>query len=279
MIQDILPLQFDVSYKQESPRDGDYLFMLNGNDVFFHGETKSDYLPTCGEIASYCPDLAEKAVYLFSIDDKAFYYLADIPALPAGFTARPVQGFREYRPTWMGYAGITASHLALWYDKNRYCGKCRERMRPKADERALVCESCGSIIFAGISPAVIVAIVDSDRILFTRYANRSSTSHALVAGFMEVGQSLEATVRREGMEEVGLKVKNIRYYKSQPWGFSSSVLIGMFADLDGSPEITIDEKELQEALWVAREDITERDSGISLTSEMMDAFRRNIFPK
>lgn len=279
MIQDIVPHQFTIGFKQGGPRDGDYIFLLRGNEVVFTGDAEEDFLPTYEKMKPLCPNLDTAAVYLFSIDDMAFYYLADAPDLPPEFVTRPVQGFREYKPKWLAYAGITASHLALWYDKNRYCGRCRESMKPKADERALVCESCGSIIFAGISPAVIVAIMDGDRILMTRYANRPFTKFALVAGFMEVGETLEDTVRREVMEEVGLRVKNIRYYKSQPWGFSSSVLVGMFADLDGSPEITIDENELQEALWIARADISERDSGISLTSEMIDSFRRDNFPR
>lgn len=279
MIQDIVPHQFTIGVKQDGPHDGDYIFMLRGGEAVFTGEAAEDFLPTYERMKAICPELDTAAVYLFSIDGMAFYYLADVPDLPPGFAARPVQGFREYQPKWLAYAGITASHLALWYDKNRYCGRCREPMKPKADERALICESCGSIIFAGISPAVIVAIVDGDRILMTRYANRPFTRHALVAGFMEVGETLEDTVRREVMEEVGLRVKNIRYYKSQPWGFSSSVLVGMFADLDGSDEITIDENELQEAEWIVREDISEKDSGISLTSEMIDMFRQDTFPK
>ncbi len=87
-----------------------------------------------------------------------------------------------------------------------------------------------------LSPAVIVGVIDRERerILMTRYANRpDSKLAALIAGFMEVGETVEETVRREVFEETGVRVKNIRYYKSQPWAFSGSVLVGFFLLLGG----------------------------------------------
>ena len=76
-------------------------------------------------------------------------------------------------------------------------------------------------------------------------------------------------------EEVGLKVKNITYYKNQPWSFSDTLLMGFFAEVDGSNEIVRDEKELSEAVWFERENIPVNNSSISLTNEMIEKFRRN----
>ena len=76
------------------------------------------------------------------------------------------------------------------------------------------------MVYPRISPAVIVGILNGDKLLMSKYAGRSYRSYALIAGFIEIGESAEQTVQREVMEEVGLKVKNIRYYKSQPWGFT-----------------------------------------------------------
>jgi len=136
------------------------------------------------------------------------------------------------------------------------------------------CPKCGASYYPRISPAVIVAVTDGDRLLLTRYADRPGVNYALIAGFCEVGESIEDTVRREVMEEVGLKVKNIRFYKSQPWGFSSSLLVGFYCDLDGSGEVTLDGEELALAEWFDRKDIAVNDTSISLTSEMIDTFRR-----
>ncbi|MBE5730318.1 MAG: NUDIX domain-containing protein, partial [Clostridiales bacterium] len=93
-------------------------------------------------------------------------------------------------------------------------------------------------------------------------------------GYVEVGESFEDTVRREVMEEVGLKVKNIRYYKSQPWPFTNTLLAGYFCEVDGSSEVTVDQNELSTAVWLARDEIPEI-STVSLTGTMIMAFKRN----
>ena len=77
------------------------------------------------------------------------------------------------------------------------------------------------------------------------------------------------------MEEVGLQVKNIRYYKSQPWGCASNLLLGYFAELDGKDDIHMDKEELAEAVWVQRNEIIEINDGVSLTREMIEVFRNH----
>ena len=129
-------------------------------------------------------------------------------------------------------------------------------------------------VYPKISPAVIVAVTDGDRLLLTKYAGREFKRYALVAGFNEIGESIEDTVRREVMEEVGLKVKNLRFYKSQPWVFTDSLLMGFFCELDGDNKITLQEDELAEAEWFERQDLPDDHSGISLTGEMIEVFRR-----
>jgi NAD+ diphosphatase len=94
-----------------------------------------------------------------------------------------------------------------------------------------------------------------------------------VAGFVEIGETLEQAVQREVKEEVGLKVKNLKFYKSQPWPFTDTILAGFYAELDGDDTITLQEDELALGVWVNREDIPEDELKISLTGEMMDAFR------
>jgi NAD+ diphosphatase len=133
------------------------------------------------------------------------------------------------------------------------------------------CPDCGQVEYPKISPAVIVGVTDGDRLLLTKYAGRSFTRYALIAGFTEIGETIEETVQREVMEEVGLKVKNIRYYRSQPWSFSDTLLMGFFADLDGEDRIRLDEEELSVAEWHTRGTIP-GDDGISLTREMMRVF-------
>jgi NAD+ diphosphatase len=141
----------------------------------------------------------------------------------------------------------------------------------------MVCPKCGLIEYPKISPVVIVAVTNGNSILLTRYANRPQTHFALVAGFVEIGETLEDTVRREVLEETGVRVKNLRYYKSQPWGFSSSLLNGFYCDLDGDDAIKVDGVELSEAVWVPRDEVPPMmmppDKNVALTAEMMEMFR------
>jgi NAD+ diphosphatase len=125
-----------------------------------------------------------------------------------------------------------------------------------------------------ICPAVIVGVTHGDKILMTKYADRAnSKNYALIAGFAEIGESIEETVKREVMEEVGLKVKNLRYYTSQPWSFSETLLLGFWCELEGSDEIHLDTEELSVGEWLHRSEIPEASGRISLTGTMIEAFR------
>ena len=179
------------------------------------------------------------------------------------------------QPGWLGFGAATAVHLARWYRDNRLCSRCAEALIPSDHERALCCPACGFIVYPRINPVVIVAVTDGDRLLMTRGIGSVYRRYALVAGFVEIGEALEDTVRREVMEEVGLRVKNIRYYKSQPWAFSNSVLAGFFAEVDGDTTVQLDGQELAEASWVERELIPIDENRSSLTADMIMSFRES----
>ena len=175
-------------------------------------------------------------------------------------------------PRETAYALFTAYHLAVWYRDSRYCGRCGKKTIHSSTERAMVCPDCGNVIYPRINPAVIVGVINKDRLLITKYA-RGYGGSALVAGFTEIGETFEETVAREVQEETGLSVRNIRYYKSQPWGPAADILAGYYCEVDGNEEITIDASELKTAQWVKREDIVLQDNDWSLTNEMMKVFK------
>ena len=127
--------------------------------------------------------------------------------------------------------------------------------------------------FPRINPAVIVAVTNGDKLLLTKYRDREYKKYALVAGFTEIGESFEDTVRREVFEETGLKVKNIKYYKSQPWALADNILAGYFCEVDGDTDIIMDKEELSVAEWVSREDIPLIIEELSLTNEMIQKFK------
>ena len=191
----------------------------------------------------------------------------------------PVRQLRQLQSKEICFGIMTAWHLYCWYQNNRFCGSCGTPTLHDHKERMLRCPNCGNMIFPKISPAVIIAVTDGDRLLLSKYAGRAYTRYALLAGYTEIGETLEQTVAREVMEEVGLKVKNPRYYKSQPWGVDGNILMGFFCDLDGDDTIHIDAQELSMADWYDRHALPAQDDGISMTREMIRIFGEGKEPK
>jgi len=267
MIQDITPHIFDNTYIDEPPRLHDVCLIFRDNAVYVHKQGGAIEFLTYGMVSSK----PNKVTYFFTIDDTR-YYLTECDISRYGYRFYPVRELRYAQPKDAVFAIMTAYHLLTWYSNNRFCGRCGAEMTHDADMRALNC-SCGNQVFPRISPAVIVAVVNDDKLLLTKYRGRAYKNYALVAGFAEIGETLEDTVRREVMEETGLSVTRIRYYKSQPWGVDSNLLVGFFARLEGSDEILIEEDELSEAGWFRRDEIEMTSDGVSLTSEMIQAFR------
>lgn len=273
MIQDIAPHRFKVAYTPSEAKKEDILLIFKGSSVLVREENGRTWFPSVGGF-----DVKGEPVYLFEIDDtKIFMTDVDDEVVFEGWDFVQQEYFRTAAPNWKAFAGITAVQLHRWYETNKFCSCCGGKTEHGKTERSLVCKNCGRVVYPTISPCVIVAVTDNDRLVMTKYnpKNHKYSRYALVAGYNEIGETLEDTVRREVMEEVGLKVKNIRYFGSQPWAFSSTLLMGFFCELDGSDKITIEEDELSEANWFKREDIPHMSSLASLTNTMIEHFRTN----
>ena len=277
MIQDIGAHKFDLSYQQPKAEDGDFCLFIKNSKTFLKKKGTDSYeIPKFCDFSEEKEELKEKAYYLFSIDNFRYFYVADIKNQKLeDYELCPNSAFRKMSPAYQAFAGITATQLHRWKESRRFCGHCGHPTENSKTERALVCPVCGQTEYPKISPAVIVAITDGDRVILSRYrvSNNPYRGYALIAGFVEIGETFEDTVRREVMEEVGLKVKNIRYYKSQPWGFDSNLLLGYFCELAEEGEIRLDEEELSVAEWVDYHDIPEDREKLSLTHEMMTYFK------
>ena len=276
MIQDIYPHIYHNEYKDFQPENTDFILVFHRNTVMIRFKEEHLRYPTFSEMQSFSCDYQ----YLFSIDNYKYFlalpkscHLEEPSIMIDGYHYENVRIFRSAASRHTAFAGITAHHLFGWYQSNQFCGRCGQKMLPDHKERMLFCPDCRNMVYPRISPAVIVGIINGDQILMSKYAGRSYTNYALIAGFPEIGECAEQTVAREVMEEVGLKVKNIRYYKSQPWAFSGSLLMGFFCDLDGSDQIKLDTSELAEAGWYSRDEITLEDDHISLTREMIMHFK------
>ena len=276
MIQDIYPSKLNNAYVKYKIDREDALLVFNGDGKILVREEEGAIIFPNNEVID-----DENAVYLFSVDGKK--YFLSLPKPQVEETAQP-EGFvyysiREIRDLFEGkevFAAFTAYHLWKWYADNRYCGKCRTQFILGENERSLVCPTCRNTVYPRINPAVIVGVIKEDCLLVTKYKS-GYANNALIAGFTEIGETLEETVSREVFEETGVKVKNIRYYKSQPWGMAQDILVGFYCEADGEGEIHMDENELKYAEWVKREDIELQPNNLSLTNEMMKNFKEKLF--
>ncbi|MBO5461531.1 MAG: NAD(+) diphosphatase [Ruminococcus sp.] len=276
MIQDITPHQFNNQYRILPPNRGSYLLYYEKNTCLIREENDEIFFPTFEELEGYIEDLYENYTYLFSIDEESYYLLNRWnPEWLPDYELRGKETFRRAKPDYRAFAGITGLQLANWYKSRQFCGRCGSKMRHDTKERMMRCDSCGLMEYPKICPAVIIGLTDGNRILLSKYAGRTYKNYALLAGFTEIGETVEETVRREVMEEVGLHVKNIQYYKSQPWSFTDTLLMGFFCEVDGDRKIHLDREELALAEWFEREDVPEPASNESLTSDMMMYFKNN----
>lgn len=281
MIQDILPYKLNNQFvKDVLPSENDKVMIFSNGQIMAHLEAGSVAFPTV-KISSENGVGTENLIYLFSISDetgnKESYFLYE--KTDVQITGYEFTDIRQIRDTEMDFmykvmAMMTAKHLADWYRDTKFCGRCGCKTVHSKTERAMICsnEGCGYTMYPRIMPAVIVGVINGDKLLLTKY-RKGYANNALVAGFTEIGETLEETVAREVMEEAGLKVKNIRYYKSQPWGFANDILTGFYCDVDGDTTIRMDENELKEAAFVKREDIILQPTKVSLTNEMMMRFK------
>ena len=275
MIHDIAPHIFSSAYAPKRPEATSYALYFNGHTVLAGKDSSTLRFPRFSELNGIEESVYEKAIYLFAIDNDCFYLVHQVPEEQPEFELKDIGLFRTSGPRHLAFAGITGYSLYKWYDNHQFCSHCGAKLVHHEKERMLHCQTCNNTEYPKIMPAVIIAVTNGNKILLSKYANREYTRYALLAGFTEIGESVEETVKREVMEEVGLHVKNLRYYKSQPWAFSDTLLMGFFAEVEGDDSITLDREELALAEWFERENIPATESNISLTSEMIEYFRNH----
>lgn len=288
MIHKIEPHVYHPEFCRRTPTEDDFFFVFEDDRVLLLKD-KNEMLtiPTFRQLhkALKSKQTMERFFvdreYLFSIDDVGFFraeitdvsLIGEAGLLLKGITFHSPSVFRTFQPEYLAFAGITACQINRFRLERRYCGRCGHETRPSTTERAMICPECGLIEYPKISPAIITAVTDGDRLLLTKYAGGNYPNWALVAGFVEVGETFKGAVRREVMEEVGLQVGEITYYKSQPWSFSDSAMIGFVAKLKGDDTITLQQSELSTAKWFTRKEIPDLPLSISIGQEMIRMFK------
>jgi NAD+ diphosphatase len=171
--------------------------------------------------------------------------------------------------------GARAAQIIEWATTHRFCGRCATPTERVPGERCMRCPACELTAYPRISPAVIVLVRRGDEALLARGARFPAAFYSTLAGFVEVGESLEETLEREVREEVGIDVKNLRYFGSQPWPFPHSLMVGFMAEW-AAGEIRIDGREILDANWYRAGALPPIPPRISIARRLIDTWLEDV---
>ncbi|MDC7125116.1 MAG: NAD(+) diphosphatase [Spirochaetales bacterium] len=252
-------MQFSQCFDDFSESEDDsFIFIVKENDLLLYNNEipkKSefkDFLSPKGTVflgkGLSFGRLDGRLCFVFSMkeDDVSSVFAEGI--LPDVFAFISVREIFLNRDSDLSKAAAIALHFTFWNNHSRFCGSCGARNIWENTLTAKKCPECGYVQFPKISPAIIIAVSKGDELLLAHNANFPEGRYSVLAGFMEMGESIEETAAREVREEVGIDIKNIQYYSSQSWPFPDSLMIGLTAEYD-SGEIVSDGIEILHADW------------------------------
>lgn len=229
-------------------------------------------------------DLVAQAdtVILLGVEGEIAHFALDLSGLDEASIA-PLGEFEELRaigalmPQREGALLAYARGLAYWHQRHRFCGACGARTEVKAAGHQRQCTNpdCATVQFPRTDPAVIMRVTCGNRILMARQAMWPPGMHSVLAGFVEPGESLEDAVIREVLEEVGLKVRDVRYFGSQPWPFPASLMVG-FAAVADSEDLHLQEGEIESARWMSRAELLGSPEDESFRLPRADSISRHL---
>lgn len=234
-------------------------------------------LPCCVKLADHGVT-AERTHYLGRYDGKHSYAaaLGETQQLPESW--RPIglrDAFAAFDVELAALAG-RAFQILEWDRNHQYCSRCGTKTAQRKDERARSCPNCRMRTYPPISPAIMVLVTDgASRVLLARKPASPPGRFTALAGFVEPGEMLEDTVARETREEVGVEIKNIRYFGSQPWPFPHSLMIAFTAEYAGG-ELKPDGVEIEEARWFDVNELPTLPASISISRRLIDTITAEL---
>lgn len=191
--------------------------------------------------------------------------------VPPGYAVSDLRGWLGRVEPGMFYLAGRARQIVELVRTNQFCGRCGARMEDHASDRARHCPACGYVAYPRLSPSIIVLVRKGDEMLLGRNFNWPTGMFSTLAGFVEPGESIEQTVHREVLEEVGIKVKNLRYLGSQSWPFPNSLMLGFHCDY-ASGEFEFHDKEIAEAKWFHYNDLPNVPGATAISRWLINEF-------
>jgi NAD+ diphosphatase len=201
-------------------------------------------------------------------------YAAGLPDglnLPEPMSLSGLRGlFGLFEETLFQLAGL-ALQIVIWDQAHRFCGRCGHPLIGSSSERAKTCRQCRLVVYPRINPCIIVAVVKGKRILLARRNQAPNSLYSVLAGYVDAGETLEACLHREVKEEVDLKVRHLRYFGSQPWPYSSALMVAFTAEY-ASGAIRTDGDEILDADWYSADHLPRVPGWGSIARQLIDAF-------
>jgi NAD+ diphosphatase len=247
-------------------------FSFRGNELLLYLEPSSVTLPRLWDFAQLNLS-AEGQHYLGRLNGNLCYAvdLAEDTIPPEGMAFQGLRQVYERLGEDLFCLAGRALQIVEWDRTYRFCSRCSNSLTLRAKERAKECPQCGLLHFPRLSPAVIVLVERGQELLMARSHRFAPGVYSVIAGFVEPGETLEECVEREVLEEVGIRIKDIRYFGSQPWPFPHSLMIG-FTAAYASGEISINEEEIEDANWFTADNLPGLPRKISIARRLIEWF-------
>ncbi|WP_455645592.1 NAD(+) diphosphatase [Methanosphaera sp.] len=264
MIEESIYNNYEIDFSEDKKiSEESYLFIFNKNRELYLD--KEDNIPLASEAFLEKMDV-NFTLYIGKYKDKPCYTV-NIDTEENYTTLRDV-----YDKNWQTYQMAARAVLINdWYKSHQYCGQCGTKTVVDKKDMMMLCPSCGQMHYSRIAPAIIVTINKDGQLLMAKHSYHKTISYSLIAGFVEAGETIEEAVHREVLEEIGIKVKNVQYLKSQSWPFPNSLMLGFSADYE-SGEIKVDGDEILKAKWFDKEDIEVPKSDMSISSWLINHY-------
>ncbi len=190
---------------------------------------------------------------------------------PEGYEFSTLWSFLSHTDQQVFYLVGRAKQIVEWHRNHHYCGQCGQITTSSSLDRSRKCASCELIFYPRLSPSIIVCVNRGEEILLAKNANARGNFYSTLAGFVEPGESIEETVHREVFEEVGIKIKNLKYFGSQSWPFPNSLMLGFHAEYDRG-EFVLQEEEIADAGWFHYTQLPNKPALVSISGWLIDDF-------
>ena len=257
MIEKSVYEDYEIKFSDTYTSDDAYYFIFNENRELLlkDKELITDISELNFNFSLYIGKYKDKDCFVVNSDFKQGYDLIDV---------------YEFNKD-LYLMGTKAVLVNDWYISHQYCGRCGAKTQIDEKDMMLKCPECGQMHYPRIAPAIIVAIRKGDELLMAKHSYHEEIRYALIAGFVEPGESIEEAVHREVLEEVGVNIKNLEYKRSQSWPFPNSLMLGFTAEYD-SGKIKVDGDEIVKAKWFKKEEIIRYPSDISISDWLVQDF-------